>query len=183
MWFVGRMYEHGQISGIALVMPRNLSDCFDLSVAICDVAFVCSSWAGDFILHLAGIDDKRVYLEHALEEAERQYQDGDEGDVSLLDRSQQQDSGAEYDVRQRQKDVRLLKSSGIRGADDLTAASLKTNTYCVKDRALSDHIHSVLLQHKAFLCCFGHKRTQVLYAIAVVCPSRAHGNSPCCAGG
>ena len=30
--------------------------------------------AGDFILHLAGIDDKRVYLEHALEEAERQYQ-------------------------------------------------------------------------------------------------------------
>lgn len=31
-------------------------------------------FAGDFILHLAGIDDKRVYLEHALEEAERQYQ-------------------------------------------------------------------------------------------------------------
>eukprot|EP00208_Stichococcus_sp_RCC1054_P004603 CAMPEP_0206136108 /NCGR_PEP_ID=MMETSP1473-20131121/1342_1 /ASSEMBLY_ACC=CAM_ASM_001109 /TAXON_ID=1461547 /ORGANISM="Stichococcus sp, Strain RCC1054" /LENGTH=303 /DNA_ID=CAMNT_0053528387 /DNA_START=420 /DNA_END=1331 /DNA_ORIENTATION=+ len=71
---------------------------------------------GDFILHLAGIDDKRVYLEHALEEAEKQYQvDGDEGDVSLLDRSQQQDLGPQYDVRRKQKDVRLLKSAAIPG--------------------------------------------------------------------
>lgn len=40
---------------------------------------------GDFILHLAGIDDKRVYLEHALEEAERQYEEqiGNEGDITL----------------------------------------------------------------------------------------------------
>jgi len=29
--------------------------------------------AGDFILHLAGIDDKRVFLEHALEEANAQW--------------------------------------------------------------------------------------------------------------
>lgn len=44
--------------------------------------------SGDFILHLAGIDDKRVYLEHALEEAERQYEDqiGYEGDTSLRQR-------------------------------------------------------------------------------------------------
>ena len=32
--------------------------------------------AGDFILHLAGIDDKRVYLEHALEEANAQWTHG-----------------------------------------------------------------------------------------------------------
>ena len=38
-----------------------------------DNGFWC---AGDFILHLAGIDDKRVYLEHALEEANAQWTQG-----------------------------------------------------------------------------------------------------------
>lgn len=55
-----------------------------------DVDKMCGS--GDFILHLAGIDDKRVYLEHALEEAERQYEEqiGNEGDISLEARGIQQ---------------------------------------------------------------------------------------------
>ena len=166
------------------VMPPNLFGCLNLSVKLCDVAFVCPSWTGDFILHLAGIDDKRVYLEHALEEAERQYQDGDEGDVSLLDRSQQQDSGAEYNARQRLKDVRLLKSSGIRGADDLAAACVTSiltlfmtelwvsTTFCV---ALSTTLQSIVVLDTS-------ARTSCL-CLSLFCPSRAHDNSPCCAGG